>query len=174
VEALTLYQIGALAAFARAHGTELTHVKPHGALYNDAVKDRPQAQALARAVSRFSSRLILVGLAGSIMIEAADELNQPYAREAFADRAYEADGTLRSRSKPGALLTNPVEVGAQALRIARDHSVTAYTSETVAIEADTLCLHGDNPAAVQNAAAVRQALEAAGVRLSGLRVEVRK
>lgn len=172
VEAFTLYQIGAVSAFARAHGAELTHVKPHGALYNDAVKNPAQARALARAVSRFSPGLVFVGLAGSVMIEAGVEAGLAVAREAFADRAYEADGSLRSRSLTGALLPTPHAVAEQALRIARDRTVVAYSGEVMTVQADTLCLHGDTEDAVENALAVRQALEAAGVTVAGIRARV--
>jgi len=171
--AFVLYQIGALAAFARAVGAELVHVKPHGALYNLAAQDRSLAEAIARAVARFSPHLILVGLANSRLIEAGLETGLPVAREAFADRAYEADGSLRSRRLPGAVLEDPAQAARQAVRIARDGVVVAYSGEEVAIQADTICLHGDSPTALDNARQVRQALVESGVevvplsRLSG-------
>ncbi len=162
-EAFLLYQIGALAAFAQAAGAELVHVKPHGALYNLAAKDRPLAQAIARAVARFSRRLILVGLANSLLIEAGLEAGLPVAREAFADRAYEADGSLRSRRLPGALLQDPAQAAEQAVRIARDGLVVAYTGEKVPVQAETICLHGDTPTAAQIARTIRDRLETAGI-----------
>jgi 5-oxoprolinase (ATP-hydrolysing) subunit A len=163
VEAFTLYQIGALAAFARAHGAELAHVKPHGALYNQAAQDRALANAVARAVQRFSRSLVLVGLAGSAMIDAAADIGLPYAREAFADRAYEADGSLRARALPGSLHSDPEDIARQAQLIARDRRVVAFTGEVLSVEADTLCLHGDHDSALANARAVRAVLEAAGI-----------
>lgn len=159
-EAFVLYQIGALAAFAQATGAELVHVKPHGALYNLAAKDRPLAEAIARAVARFSRQLILVGLANSLLVEAGLEAGLPVAREAFADRAYEADGSLRSRRLPGAVLEDPARAAEQVVRIARDGLVVAYTGEEVPVQAETICLHGDTPTAIEIAKAIREELEA--------------
>jgi UPF0271 protein len=159
-----VYQVGALAAFAASHGTRLTHVKPHGALYNQAVGDERLAAAVARGVARVGRELILVGLASSgIMRRAAEAAGLRFAAEAFADRAYEKDGTLRSRGVSGAVMTDPQTVAAQAVRIARDGVVTAADGSEVRLQADTLCLHGDTPNAVALARAVRGALEAAGV-----------
>jgi UPF0271 protein len=164
-----LYQVGALAGFAVSHGTRLTHVKPHGALYNQAVGDERLAAAVARGVARAGRELILVGLASSrIMRRAAEAEGLRFAAEAFADRVYEKDGTLRSRSFRGAVLTDPQTVAAQAVRIARDGVVTATDGSEVRIQADTLCLHGDTPGAVALARAVRSALEAAGVAVRAL------
>ena len=112
-EAFVLYQIGALAAFARASGAELVHVKPHGALYNQAAQDYTMARAIARAIARFSPQLILVGLANSRLMEAGLEAGLPVACEAFVDRAYEADGSLRSRRLPGAVLHDPQQAASQ-------------------------------------------------------------
>lgn len=162
-EAFVLYQIGALATFAKAAGTELVHVKPHGALYNLAARDRPLAEAIARAVARFSRQLILVGLANSLLVEAGLETGLPVAREAFADRAYEADGSLRSRRLPGAVLEDPAQAVEQVVRIARDGLVVAYTGEEVPVQAETVCLHGDTPTAVEIAKTIRGELEAAGI-----------
>ncbi len=160
VEGLILYQVGALAALARAEGVELAHVKPHGALYNQAAKDSALARAIARAVKAFNPALILVGLAGSQLIAAGAELGLRAAGEAFPDRAYNADGSLRPRSLPGAVLEDPAQVAANAVRLAQLPGV------------ETLCLHGDNPSAVGHARAVRAALNAAGMdvaHLTGLR-----
>jgi UPF0271 protein len=157
VEADVVYQVGAVAAFARAHGAHLTHVKPHGALYS-------QAAAIARGVARFSRDLVLVGLAGSaVMRRAAEAEGLRFAAEAFADRAYDAEGRLVPRSRPGALITDPASAAAKALRIVRDHVVTSIDGAEVPMQADTLCLHGDNPHALAIARAVREALEGAGV-----------
>ena len=163
IEAFVLYQVGALAAFA-----DLTHVKPHGALYNQAAQDPYLAQAIARAVARFNPRLILVGLANSFLIQAGLEAGLPVAREAFVDRAYESDGSLRSRKLPGAVLHDPAQAAAQAVRIAQEGTVVAHSGETLAVQAQTLCLHGDTPTALDIAQAVRQALGDAGVQVTPL------
>jgi UPF0271 protein len=169
VEADVLYQAGALAAFARAHGVRLVHVKPHGALYNQAAQDASLARAVARGTARAGGGLILVGLAGSAAMRAAAEAEGlRFAAEAFADRRYNADGTLQSRRLPGALIVDPEAAAAQALRIARSGSVVAADGSEVALEAQTLCVHGDNPGALENARAVRRALEAAGIALRPL------
>ncbi len=163
IENYVLYQVGALAAFARSVGAELTHVKPHGALYNMAASDPEIARAVARGVARAGPRLILVGLAGSALIQAAAELGLPAAREGFADRAYEPDGSLRPRHLPGAVLTDPKAAAEQALRIARHREVIASNGERIPLVADTLCIHGDTPGAVEIARAVRRRLEEAGI-----------
>ncbi len=163
LEAAVLYQVGALAGFARAAGVPLVHVKAHGALYNRAAGDAATAEAIARGVRRFSRDCILVGLAGSLLIAAGEAAGLPVAAEAFADRAYEADGTLRSRRLPGALLPDPAAAAAQAVSIVRDGQLRRFDGILVLLHADTLCIHGDTPGAVEYARAVRAALEAAGV-----------
>jgi UPF0271 protein len=167
IEDAVLYQIGAVYGFARAAGVPLVHVKPHGALYNRAAKDRGAADAVARAVHRFDAELILVGLAGSALIEAGQSLGLRVAREAFADRAYAPDGSLQSRKLPGALLEEPDRVLAQALGIIRDRQAPT-TAGAVAVEADTLCVHGDGPHAVEFARMLRRGLERAGVSVAPL------
>lgn len=169
VEADVLYQVGALAAFAHAHGSRLAHVKPHGALYNQAVLDDALARAIARGVARARHDLILVGLASSqAMRRAAEAEGLRFAAEAFADRRYEPDGTLQSRKLPGAVIEDPQAAAEQAVRIARSGTVVASDGRELKLAADTLCLHGDNPRAVDNARAVRRALEGAGVELRPL------
>ena len=169
IEADVLYQIGALSGFAHAHGTRLVHVKPHGAVYNQAVADNELARALARGVARFSRDLIFVGLATSnVMREAASAVGLRFAGEAFGDRVYNPDGTLQSRRISGSVITDPEKAAQQAVSIARDRSVIAHDGSCVTIEADTLCLHGDNTSALDNAKAVRQALEKAGVEVRSL------
>jgi len=169
VEALVLYQIGALAGFARAEGRELTHVKPHGALYNQAAADPRLAGAVARAVSRFSRELGLVGLAGSKLIEAGVDAGLGVANEAFPDRAYNPDGTLRARKLPGAVLERPEEIAANALRLAREGIQVTDGSTTQAIQVDTLCLHGDHPGAAENARLIRETLAGAGIEVRAFR-----
>jgi UPF0271 protein len=153
LEAAIVYQLAAIAAFARAAGSELRHVKPHGALYNLAARDEETAAAIARAVRRFSDSLILVGLADSISIEAGRAHGLRVAQEAFADRAYGPDGTLRPRDRADAVIDDPARCAEQAVAIVRDGR----------IRANTLCVHGDRPGATQRAAAVRRALVEAGV-----------
>jgi UPF0271 protein len=167
-EAMVLYQIGALAGFARAAGAVLVHVKAHGALYNQAAADRRLANAVARAVRRFSPGLILVGLAGSKLIEAGQEAGLRTASEAFPDRAYNPDGTLVSRRLPGAVLEDVDAVVAHALELARDGIRVTAGGEERCIPVDTLCLHGDHPSAAENAARLRTALVEAGIEVRGL------
>ena len=170
VEADILYQIGALAAFARAHGARLVHVKPHGAVYNQAVADPELARALVRGVARFSKDLIFVGLATSrTMQDAAQAEGLRFAGEAFADRAYNPDGTLQSRRAAGSVITEPERAARQAVSIARDGIIEAHDGSQLAIAAETLCVHGDNPSALDNARTIRQALEKAGVEVKPLR-----
>jgi UPF0271 protein len=169
VEADVVYQVGALAAFAHAHGAPLRHVKPHGALYNQAADDAELAQAIARGVARVDRGLVMVGLAGSrAMREAASAAGLRFAAEAFVDRAYEASGRLVPRSRPGAVTSDPAAAAAAALRLARDRTVLTTSGREIAVEADTLCLHGDNPRALDVARAVREALAGAGVSVQAL------
>ncbi len=163
-ESLVLYQIGALAAFCRAEGAELRHVKPHGALYNQAATDRLLAGAIARAVKVFDPRLILIGLAGSAMIDAGLASGLKVANEAFPDRRYNPDGTLMSRTKAEALITDPQEVAAHAVSLAREG--IDFGGKHVGVE--TLCLHGDNAHAEENARFVRLALEKEGEEVRAL------
>lgn len=168
LEATLLAQLGALAAIARAASAELRHVKAHGALYNDAARDPERARQVARAVRRFSSEVVLVGLAGSALLEAGRAEGLATAAEAFADRAYEPDGSLRSRRLPGALLLDPAAAADQALSIVRDGSVVATDGSRLAIRAATVCIHGDTPGAPAIAAAVRGRLLGAGVEIVAL------
>ncbi len=165
---MVLYQIGALAAFLRTARAELTHVKPHGALYNQAAASRELSAAIARAAVRFSKSLILVGLAGSLLVEAGENAGLRVANEAFPDRAYNPDGTLRSRRLPGAVLEDPEDVRQNALKLAREGIAVTTGSQNRTIPVDTLCLHGDNPSAGKNARQVREALEAAGIEVAPL------
>ena len=165
LEAAIVYQVGAVAAFARAAGTDLRHVKPHGALYNRAARDPELAEAIARAVRRCSVELLLVGLAGSDLLAAGQAAGLEVVAEGFADRAYEPDGSLRSRKLPDAML-GPDAAAAQAVALVRDSAVTAADGTRVAIRPETLCIHGDGEGAVAIALAVRAALEAAGVEIA--------
>jgi UPF0271 protein len=163
LEAAVLYQVAALAGIATASGVALHHVKAHGALYNRAARDPSVAAPLARAVRRLSPDLLFVGLAGSVMLEVAREEGLRVAAEAFADRGYRADGSLVPRDEPGAILPGPEETAAQAVSIARDGRVRTVEGEWLELRADTVCLHGDSPGAVDRARAVRRALAEAGI-----------
>ncbi len=161
-EALVLYQIGALAAFAKAEGVELRHVKPHGALYNQSARDRGLAEAVARAVKRFSVDLILVGLAGSGSVEAAREVGLRVMQEGFPDRGYTSDGRLIQRDQPGAILSSVEEVAAHAVSLA----MNGIQFGEKRVRVDTLCLHGDNVHAAENARMVREELQNAGIEVT--------
>ena len=168
VEAAVVYQVGAVAAFATRAGVALRHVKPHGALYNEAARDRELADAIARAIRSVSPSLVLVGLAGSQLLEAGRASGLVVAAEAFADRAYEADGSLRSRRLPDSLLDDPAAAADQAISIVRDGRVVASDGSTVSIDARTLCVHGDAPGAAERAIAVRAALARAGIAVQAI------
>lgn len=159
-------QLRALAEIAAQLGVVLAHVKPHGALYNQSVHDHQLAQAIAQGVARHKRNMVLVGLAGSPMLEVFREAGFPVAAEAFADRLYEPDGTLRSRKYDDALIHDPAKAAAQALSIARDGVVLARDRTRVPVHAETLCIHGDTPGAPKIAAAVAKTLRAAGITLA--------
>ena len=158
-----LYQIGALRAFAEALGVRLQHVKPHGAIYNAAVKDRELSLGIAEGVADAGGNLILVGLPGSEILRAGREVGLRLAREAFGDRAYDEDGMLVSRRLPGSLITDPDAVAERVLGFTRG-LVTASSGKEIRIQADTICLHGDTPGAGAIARRVRERLEAAGIK----------
>ncbi len=164
--ASVVFQVGAVAALAHAAGTELVHVKPHGALYNRAARDPAVAGAIADAVRAVSADLVLVGLAGSASLEAGRRVGLRVAAEGFADRAYEPDGTLRRRDLAGAVHEDPAVAAAHAVSIATEHRVVATDGRPITIDADTVCIHGDTPGAPAIARAVREALQQAGVRLA--------
>lgn len=166
--AMTLYQIGALAAFAHAAGTRLHHVKPHGALYTMAARDVALADAIAQAVRDFDATLVLVGLAGSELPRAGERAGLRVAHEAFADRRYESDGSLVPRSQAGAVIDDIDAAVAQALAIATRGTVHARDGRTLALHADTLCVHGDRADAALFARRLREALDSAGVRVQAV------
>jgi 5-oxoprolinase (ATP-hydrolysing) subunit A len=168
LEASIVYQVGAVAAFAAVAEVPLRHVKPHGALYNAAARDPALAAVVARAIARVSPSIILVGLAGSSLIAAGREAGLRTAEEGFADRAYEADGSLRSRRLDGAVHADPAVVAAQAVSIVRDGAVTSHDGRRVQVRADTICIHGDSPGAAAFAQAIREALAAAGVTVAAV------
>ena len=161
-------QVEALGKIAESCGAPVVHVKPHGALYNQAVKNRELADAIARGVALWRRDVVLVGLAGSSMLKVFQEAGLRVAAEAFADRRYEPDGTLRSRKYEDALIRDPQEAGKQALSMVKRGVVTAIDGSEVPVAAQTICIHGDTPGATKIAAAVAQTLRQAGVALSGL------
>ena len=161
-------QVRAFAEIADGCGARVAHVKPHGALYNQAAGDRVVARAIADGVRRWSRDVTLVGLAGSVMLDVFRDAGFRAAAEAFADRRYEADGTLRSRKFEDALLRDAAEAGQQALRIATSGTVAAFGGAEIAVNAQTICIHGDTPGAPKIAAAVAQTLRQAGVELKAL------
>ncbi|HEV2036962.1 MAG TPA: LamB/YcsF family protein, partial [Candidatus Eremiobacteraceae bacterium] len=159
-------QIGAVDAVARSLGVTLVHVKPHGALYNHAAKNAALAASVADAVAAYDRNLILVGLAGSHVIAAGKAAGLRVASEAFCDRVYEPDGTLRSRTHRDAVIEDPKQAADQALDIVVNARVTASNGKHVAVRAHTLCIHGDTPNAVDVASQIRKALSAAGVEIA--------
>ncbi len=170
--AYVLYQLGAFAAFAKVHGLEVQHLKAHGALYNTAGKDMALALAICRAVKDFDPSIILLGLSGSKLIEAATELGLSAASEIFADRAYEEDGSLVNRRKPGAMIEDEEEAIARVLRMVKEGKVTAITGRDIPVQADSICVHGDGPKALAFTRRIRERLQAEGVALSPLRAIV--
>ncbi|MEU0945991.1 5-oxoprolinase subunit PxpA [Streptomyces canus] len=159
------YQIGALEVFARAAGTRVSYVKPHGALYNRAVHDEEQASAVVAGVLLADATLPVLGLPGSRLLEAAGKAGLEPVTEAFADRAYTDGGTLVPRGQEGAVITDPEAVVERSLGLARDRAVTARSGARIEVEARSLCLHGDTPGAVEMARRVRERLESSGVRV---------
>ncbi len=162
---LVLYQIGALEAFVRAEGGRLRHVKPHGALYNMAATQQELALAIAQAVAEFDQKLVLVGLAGSSLIEAGRAMGLSTAQEAFADRTYQSDGTLTSRRAAGAVLHDADAVVQQCLSIVQRGEVATVSGGTIPLRADTICVHGDTPGAAVLVATLRRELEQAGIEI---------
>jgi UPF0271 protein len=163
VRDLVLYQAGAVAAFARAAGAPLHHVKPHGALYNMAAVDAELADAIAIAVSELGGDVLLYGLAGSAMIEAAARHGVRAVGEVFADRSYQRDGTLTPRGQPGAMITDERAAVEQALSMIEHGRLRSVDGVDVSVDAGTLCLHGDQPGAVAFARALRQAFDERGI-----------
>ena len=163
IVANVLYQVGALAAIAKAEGGKLSHVKAHGQLYNQAVKEPELADALCEAVRRFDPSLKFFGLAGSGMIDAARRAGLTPVEEVFADRGYMPDGSLVPRSQPGALIEDEEQSLAQTLSMVRDRKVTAIDGSSVPLNAQTVCLHGDGAHALAFARRIRDRLQQEGV-----------
>ena len=169
VQDFVLYQVSALAGMAAAQGLKLQHVKAHGALYNMACRERPLADAIARAVAAFDRSLILFGLPNSELLRAGAAAGLTVAAEVFADRAYERDGSLTSRNKPGSVIHDEDAVVERAVRMVKQREVVAVDGSVIGLQADTICLHGDTPGAAALARVVRRGLESAGVGIQALR-----
>jgi len=165
---MVIYQIGAVAGFAQALGGRLRHVKAHGALYNMAAKDQRLANVIAKAVHDFDPRLIMFGLAGSAMIEAAEDVGLRAANEVFADRTYQDDGSLTPRSQTNAMIEDEEQSVAQVKRMVTEGVVRSVDGNDVRVRADTLCIHGDQPNALAFARRIRTELERAGVEVKAL------
>ena len=161
VKNMVTYQVSALMGFTKDH--RLHHVKPHDALYNAAAKDLELARAICEGVARVDDQLPLYGLAGSQLLVAAKEVGLPAYSEVFADRGYQADGSLVPRSQPNAVLTDPLAVAERALSMVQTQSVTAVTGETVPLKVNTICVHGDNQAALALVDQLRQTFTANGI-----------
>ena len=161
-----IYQIGALQAIAHAAGAAVTYVKPHGALYNTIVSHREQAAAVAAAVHSVDLGLPVLGLSGSVFFEQAGKLGLRAVAEAFADRAYQPDGTLVSRREPGSVLHDPLEIAERVAGMVATGQVSAVDGTTIPITVESVCVHGDSPGAVEIATAVRERLITDGVNLA--------
>lgn len=158
-----VYQIGALAGVAASQGARLHHVKAHGALYNMAARDAALARAICEAVRDIDPSLVLYGLAGSKLIEAAQAAGLKAASEVFADRSYQDDGSLTPRTQAGAMIEDVDQAVAQVVRMVKEGKVRSQSGKDVPVQADTLCIHGDQPNALVFASGIRRALEAAGI-----------
>jgi UPF0271 protein len=165
---LVLYQAGALAAFARAAGTAVTHLKPHGALYNMAAKDAAIAQGIAQATHDFDTACVLVGLAGSQLIQAGESAGLRTASEAFADRTYQSDGSLTPRDSADALIHDPAVAAERVLKMVLQGTVTSQQGTEIPLRPDTICIHGDSPGAADMARTIRERLQQAGIDIKSM------
>src|SRR6185437_893706 len=166
IENLVAYQIGALQAIATAAGHKVTHVKAHGALSNVACEDDMTARAIANGIKAVDPHLIFVVLANSRLVQAGETANLPMVHEVFADRAYEDDGSLVSRRKPGAVLHDAGQIAQRVVRMVQDGAVVSVTGKAIRMRTDTVCIHGDTPGAVDIARGVRKALGDAGIEVA--------
>ncbi len=160
---LVVYQVGALDAFCKSAGVSLQHVKPHGALYNMAAKDAALSRAICEGIYAYNPELILLGLSGSAILKAAKEIGLPYAAEVFADRAYEDDGTLVARTKPGAMIHDEDEAVRRVIGMIQNHTVTSISGKEIEICPDSVCVHGDSEKALLFVKKIRAALENEGI-----------
>ncbi len=167
-KAYVLYQLGALYGFCKACGTELQHVKPHGALYNMAAKDYQLSRAICEGIREFDPQLIVLALSGGQLAKAAMDMGLPVAQEVFADRGYEEDGTLVDRRKEGAMITDEEEAISRVARMVKERRVTAVTGKDIAIRADSVCVHGDGAKALAFVEKIRQAFDREGIEICPL------
>ena len=167
-KAYVLYQLGALYGFCRARGVTMQHVKPHGALYNMAAGDYDLARAICQGIREFDRDLIVLALSGGELVRAAEDLGLPVAREVFADRAYEEDGTLVDRRKKGAMITDEDEAISRVVRMVKEKKVKAITGKDIPIEADSVCVHGDGEKALAFVEKIRQVFAEEGIRFCSL------
>ena len=164
-KAYTLYQLGALDAFCKAHGVKMQHVKPHGAMYNMAGKDYALSKAICEAIYEYDKDLIVMALSGGELVHAAEDMGLKVAREVFADRAYEEDGSLVNRRKEGAMITDENEAIARVVRMIKEQKVTAITGKDMPIKADSVCVHGDGVKALAFVKKIRETLTAEGIEI---------
>lgn len=164
------YQLGALLAFVQAQGLKLQHVKPHGALYNMAAKDEALAKAIAQSVASVDSNIRLMGLAGSLMLKEAEKAGLPVISEVFADRAYNDDGSLVNRKLPGAVIHDAQQAAARAVMMAKEHKVISINGKEIHLQADSICVHGDNAQAIELVCTIRSALQAEGIAIKNFLV----
>ena len=169
VKAMVMYQIGALDAFCRANGIKMQHVKPHGALYNMAAKDYALAKAVCEAIRDYNPDLIVLALYGGELERASRDMGLRTASEFFADRAYEEDGSLVNRRKEGAVIHDEKEAIARTVRMVKEHKVTTITGVDIPLDAQSVCVHGDNAEALAFVQKIRSALQDEGVTISPLR-----
>jgi len=165
---LVVYQLGALAAFVKAEGASMQHVKPHGALYNMAAKSKLLSAAIAEAVYKVDPGLILFGLAGSELVAAGEKIGLQVAHEVFADRTYQLDGSLTSRKQPDALITNQEEAVQQVVRMIKEGQVLSRQGQDIAVKADTVCIHGDGKHALEFARKIREYLLNSGIAVKAM------
>jgi UPF0271 protein len=161
-----IYQVGALQGFARIFNATVQHVKPHGALYNMAARDESIAQALVDALLKFDKQIILFGLSGARLLDIAQQSGLKVAREVFADRAYNEDGSLVSRNQPGSVITDSSEVTRRVLKMVKERAVTAITGTEIELDFDTICIHGDTTGAVKHAKHIIRVLKQEGVEIA--------
>ena len=168
LKAMVLYQLGALDAFCRKNKIKMQHVKPHGAMYNMAAKDEKLALAIAEAVAEYDSSLILLGLSGSQMLAAAQKVGLPFKKEVFADRAYDEDGSLVARTKPGAMIEDENEAIERLITMIRYGKVRAITGKEISVEPDSVCVHGDNPKALDFVIRIKNRLTEEGITVESM------
>ena len=168
LKAMVMYQVGALAAFCKARGVKMNHVKPHGAMYNMAAKDIKLALAIAEGIAQVDDSLILLGLSGSQLLKAAQEVGLKSAAEVFADRAYEEDGSLVARTKPGAVIADENQVIERVIKMIKFGKVQAITGKEIEIKPDSICVHGDNPKALNFVKLIRQRLTQENIKIEAM------